>query len=76
MPNTCKSNGPIFRNLRGKGKKVSGGRVSNTWAICPLDWDNTGKPVLIPDEIFWWHHRKMKGGLSKKLPLKDEPAAH
>ncbi len=26
----------------------SGERVSNTWAICPVVGDNTGKPVLIP----------------------------
>ncbi|GIN18866.1 hypothetical protein J32TS2_42220 [Shouchella clausii] len=31
---------------------VSGGRVSNTWATCPLDWDNSGKPELIPDNPF------------------------
>lgn len=28
---------------------VSGGRVSNTWATCPQDRDNSGKPELIPD---------------------------
>ena len=28
---------------------VSGERVSNTWATCPLLWDNSGKPGLIPD---------------------------
>ena len=31
---------------------VSGGRVSNTWATYPVDWDNSGKPELIPDRFF------------------------
>ena len=30
---------------------VSGGRVSNTWAICPTDRDNAWKRVLIPDTL-------------------------
>jgi len=29
--------------------RVSGERVSNTWATCPELWDNSGKPELIPD---------------------------
>src|SRR5690606_13929606 len=29
----------------------SGGRVSNTWATCPADRDNSGKPVLIPNSL-------------------------
>jgi hypothetical protein len=28
----------------------SGGRVSNAWATNPVQWDNTGKPVLIPHD--------------------------
>ena len=31
---------------------VSGGRVSNTWATCPADGDNSGKPGLIPNNQF------------------------
>ena len=31
---------------------VSGGRVSNTWVTYPTDWDNFGKPELIPDNTF------------------------
>jgi hypothetical protein len=27
----------------------SGERVSNTWITCPRLWDNSGKPLLIPD---------------------------
>ena len=29
----------------------SGARVSNTWVICLMDWDNIWKRMLIPDEI-------------------------
>ena len=32
---------------------VSGGRVSNTWVTCLIDWDNFGKPELIPNNTFW-----------------------
>ncbi len=39
MLNTCKS-----ADLR-----VSGERVSNTWATCPRLWNNSGKPGLMPD---------------------------
>jgi hypothetical protein len=28
----------------------SGERVSNTWITCPRLWDNSGKPLLIPDD--------------------------
>ena len=43
MLNTCKSNGEVPF-----GERISGERVSNTWAICPSLWDNPGKPGLIP----------------------------
>jgi hypothetical protein len=43
--------------------KVSGGRVSNAWAIYPEDWDNTGKPVLIPDKLILRHLEIREGGL-------------
>ena len=33
------------------GSEYSGERVSNTWATCPKDWDNSGKPELIPDVL-------------------------
>ncbi len=50
----------------------SGERVSNTWAICPEDGDNLGKPGLIPDALTGRHHlvRKSRKG------LQDEPAAY
>jgi hypothetical protein len=33
----------------------SGERVSNTWATCLEDWDNSGKLGLIPDVLFGSH---------------------
>ena len=39
----------------------SGGRVSNTWITYPLDQDNTGKLVLIPDKLFRVKALKRKG---------------
>ncbi|GKS82474.1 hypothetical protein LPAF129_21600 [Ligilactobacillus pabuli] len=37
---------------------ASGERVSNTWAICPKEGDNTWKQVLIPhkptDRMIGW----------------------
>ena len=44
MLHTCKSNGETPF-----GVWISGERVSNTWATCPEDRDNSGKPELIPD---------------------------
>ena len=41
--------------------KVSGGRVSNAWAIYPKDGDNTGKLVLIPDKLARRHLFARKG---------------
>ena len=49
----------------------SGERVSNTWATCPRHWDNTGKPVLIPDTLGGSHD------LPRKAPtVWDGPAAY
>ena len=56
MPNTCKSNGDYFGNL-------SGERVSNAWATCPLDGDNIPKGVLIPNEVTEPHGFDTKDGL-------------
>ena len=28
------------------------GRRWDTWATCPVDWDNSGKPGLIPNNPF------------------------
>ena len=63
--NTCKSSGKAPF-----GGYTSGERVSNTWAICPPLWDNSGKPELIPDTSIGSH------GLIEKAPaVEDEPAA-
>ncbi len=44
MLNTCK-----WSDEPGFGPGQSRERVSNTWVTCPDDWDNPGKPGLIPD---------------------------
>ena len=65
MPNTCKSNG----SCRFIGK-VSGRRVSNTWAICLQEGDNPGKPELIPHETTAGHPAGVKapqGALEEEL---------
>ena len=41
--------------------QVSGERVSNTWATYPEDWDNPGKPGLIPDTLPSPHDEGKKG---------------
>ena len=38
----------------------SGERVSNTWITCPGLWDNSGKPLLIPDNTYLSHDRYVK----------------
>ena len=47
--------------LRTSNFENSGGRVSNTWITYPLDQDNTGKLVLIPDKLFRVKALKRKG---------------
>lgn len=42
--------------------EVSGERVSNTWATCPVDWDNIEKSVLIPDDRMSVHAFLLKDG--------------
>ena len=51
----------------------SGGRVSNTWVICPPVGDSLWKHRVIPDEIFLTEDRDRKGA---KAPQRDEPASH
>ncbi len=50
---------------------MSGERVSNTWVTCPLLWDNSGKPGLIPDMT---QDRMVLGG--KGFLVGDGPAAY
>src|SRR5699024_8250776 len=47
-----------YRSLRVDVCGTSGGRVSNTWATCLQDRDNTGKPVLIPDDTSYHMMRR------------------
>ena len=67
VPNTCKSNEECrelaFYNL-------SGGRVRNTWATCPVQGDNTKKFVLIPHKLTPRHL-----GARKDLSVQEGPAA-
>ena len=46
MLNTCK-----WSDEPGFGLGQSRERVSNTWVTYPEDWDNPGKPGLIPDVV-------------------------
>jgi hypothetical protein len=49
----------------------SGERVSNTWVMCLGLWDNSGKPLLIPDNPDRSHDR------SGKAPaVQDQPAVY
>ena len=58
VPNTCKSNG-----AKPFGTLLSGERVSNAWATCPLDGDNIPKGVLIPNVTAISHEDAVKDGL-------------
>ncbi len=51
--------------------RVSGERVSNTWATCPRLWNNSGKPGLMPDIHMLGHL-----GVCKDLSVWDGPAAY
>ena len=55
------------------GGDGSGGRVSNTWVICPGDGNSTWKHVVIPDTTACTEVRAGKGATA---PPRDEPAAH
>ena len=67
VPNTCKSSGG-YRELA--PDNLSGGRVRNTWVICPLQRDNVKKLTLIPHKLPAWHRAERKD-----LSAKEEPAA-
>ena len=51
----------------------SGGRVSNTWVICPPVGNSTWKHVIIPNEI---HLTEVKSRKAPAGALEDESAAH
>ena len=59
------------RTMKPPRGRISGERVSNTWAICPSLWDKPWKRGLIPDTDPCRHLRG-----SKAPAVKDEPAAY
>ena len=58
VPNTCKSNG-----REELAPQVSGGLVSNVWATCLSEGNNTEKSVLIPHDIPGPHDSGIKGAI-------------
>ena len=64
VPNTCKSSGVLqWISFGIEAEELSGGRVSNAWAICLLQGDNTGKLVLIPHKTVLRHRKATKGAI-------------
>ena len=53
----------VERSLESLLFKLSGERVSNAWATCPLDGDNIPKGVLIPNVTAISHEDAVKDGL-------------
>ena len=51
----------------------SGGRVSNTWVICPPVGNSLWKHRIIPDAMATTQVEVRKGA---KAPPEDEPASH
>ena len=51
----------------------SGGRVSNTWIICPAVWDSLVKARIIPDTTAG---TQVSAGKGAKAPLEGESATH
>ena len=64
VPNTCKSNEATFYNPFGVTNcRLSGGRVSNAWATCPIPGDSSWKRLIIP------HKRTERHLLVWKTPV-------
>ena len=61
---------------RGFGPEYSGGRVRNTWIICPSAGDNSPKGLLIPHTSARPPGLAGKEGARKGLSPEDESAAH
>ena len=52
----------LFRwSFRMDPAQLSGGRVSNAWATCPSEGDNSWKRLLIPHNVFGRHLLNTKG---------------
>ena len=59
MDEACKSNDM-------GATPYSGARVSNTWVIYLLPWNNGWKRPLIPNEVKKWNHFFIKVGDSER----------
>ena len=55
------------------GPEYSGERVSNTWATCLKDWDNSGKPGLIPGDVVWRKAGRPNGSFGLRLEMGPRP---
>ena len=62
VPNTCKSSDEVSF-----GKRISGGRVSNTWVTCLIVGDSLSKGRLIPHKIVVSHDIAIKGAIRYKM---------
>ncbi|EDS79004.1 hypothetical protein CPC_A0111 [Clostridium perfringens C str. JGS1495] len=60
--NTCKSSDEVSF-----GKRISGGRVSNTWVTCLIEWNSLPKGRLIPHNVERWHHHSTKGAIRYEM---------
>ena len=62
VPNTCKSSDEVSF-----GKRISGGRVSNTWVTYLIEGNSLPKGRLIPHNIIEWHHLVIKGAIRYEM---------
>ena len=67
VPNTCKSNEMRIGKLRPEDMLSSGGRVSNTWVTCLIEWNSLPKGRLIPHNVERWHHHSTKGAIRYEM---------
>ena len=67
VPNTCKSNEAYETEIRRRFIWLSGGRVSNVWATCLSEGDNSWKRLLIPHNVREGHPFCTKGAIRWKM---------
>ena len=60
--NTCKSSDEVSF-----GKRISGGRVSNTWVTCLIEGNSLPKGRLIPHNIAVSHETAIKGAIRYEM---------